>query len=64
MQYDVSLVEKLLGPGVTLALDGIEVECKPVPDGDGSPSMDPRAYKMELAMEEKMAKRQGPPPLR
>ena len=62
MQYDVSLVEKLLGPGVTLALDGIEVECKPVPDGDGSPCMDPRAYKMELAMAEKMAKRQGPPP--
>lgn len=62
MEYDVPLVNKLLEPGVMLDVGGVEVECKPVPDGDGSHAMDPRAHKMELAMAEKMASRQGPPP--
>ena len=62
MEYDVSLVNKLLEPGEILDVGGVEVECKPVPDGDGSHAMAPRAHKMELAMAEKMAKRQGPPP--
>ena len=62
MEYDVSLVNKLLEPGVMLDVGGVEVECKSVPDGDSSHAMDPRAYKMELAMAAKMASRQGPPP--
>lgn len=62
MEYDSKLVQKLMEPGEILNVNGVQVECKPVPDGDGRPAMDSRALKMELDMQEKMSKQSGPPP--
>ena len=62
MEYDAMLVQKLMEPGVSLDMDGLTIECKSVPDGDGRPALDPRAYRLEIVMQENMAKRNGPPP--
>ncbi|MGM9660373.1 MAG: alpha/beta hydrolase [Faecousia sp.] len=62
MEYDVKLVHRLMEPGELLNVNGVTVECKPVPDGDGRSAMDPRALKLELAMAENMEKQSSPPP--
>ena len=61
MEYDSRLIEKLMQPGKLLDVDGVAVECKPVPDGTPG-ALDPRQLKMEQAMHEKMSKQSGPPP--
>ena len=62
MEYNVELVHRLMEPGEMLNVNGVMVECKPVPDGDGRPAMDPRALRRELAREEHKAKEKGPAP--
>lgn len=62
MEYEEKLVQRLMEPGEMLDVNGVAVECKLVPDRDGSPAMDPRAFKLELAMAKRMAEQSGPPP--
>lgn len=50
MLYDPSLAQKLLEPGELIDVNGLAVECKPVPDGDGRAALDPRALAIELEM--------------
>lgn len=61
MEYDASLARKLLEPGELIDLNGLTVECKPVPDGDGRAALDPRALEIELDMAREMSRRQGVP---
>lgn len=61
MEYASELVQKLLAPGKMLEVNGVTVECKAVPDGQPN-SLDPRQLRMELALQEEMANRKGPPP--
>ena len=61
MEYDQNLTQKLTQPGIMLDVGGVQVEYKPVPDGQPH-ALDPRQLKMELAMQEQMAKQSGPPP--
>ncbi|MGM9602088.1 MAG: alpha/beta hydrolase [Faecousia sp.] len=48
MEYDAKLVQKLLEPGEWMTVNGVSVECKPVPDGLPH-ALDPRQRKLREA---------------
>ncbi len=49
-EYDIELVQRLLEKGKEITVHGVRVECKPVPDGDGRPALDPRVLRIEESM--------------
>lgn len=53
--YGSELFERLSQRGEEITVRGVTVECKPVPDGDGRPALDPRALRMEEEMQAAMA---------
>lgn len=54
-EYDKKLVEILNKKGYRIIINGVPVEEKRVPDDDVPNRLDPRAYKREIEMQEKMA---------
>ena len=61
MEYESNLVNALLETGEIIDVNGLPVECKPVPDG-APYRLDPRQLRMELAMHAENADRKGSPP--
>lgn len=61
MEYESKLVNALLETGEIIQVNGLPVDCKPVPDG-APHALDPRQLRMELAMHAENADRKGPPP--